>query len=777
MKRRIVRYGGAALGLLLLAGLLVPYLNADRYGERLKWSLQRSLGRPVDIGKVRFTLLNGPAFSVERDENGPGVVIHEDPTIGIEPVAYVESMRVRPAFWPLLTGRFVIASIRLEDASINLSKTGPASEPGVWNFTSFVNPSVMRTAPAIHIRNGRIHFKFGETKSVFYLTETDLDISPPSARGAGWSVWCSAKPARSDRTAQGLGSFSLSGRWYVAPERVDLDLVLDRTGVGELTALIRGQAGSIHGTLSSRLHLGGPIQNIGIAGRLNVEDVHRWDLLPPHGQGWPLDVRGRLDLIRQQFELQSSSAGGEALPLTARFRVSDYLSKPRWAVAVNWNRFPVDPVMQLATDMGAQFPPKLKFTGTIDGAIGYSGEGSFQGELGLHNSAVTIPDSPPVRFEEAYFIVDHGHVRLSPARVLTSEQDEAQVEADYAIGANTFDLTIHTEAMKVASLRAQVALTAVPWLEQVESGQWSGDLHYRYGPPKSGWTGQLSLTDARIPVAGLAHPLEVTSARAQIDGARVLLDHLEAKAGEIAFTGEYRYEPTAPRPHRLRLKFDQLDAADLEKELSPTLRRSSSLLARALGRSGLPEWLKSRGVDGTLEIRDLLLDATHVEGVRGRLVWDTARVELQNVQARLGRAAIAGRLAVSLRNERPSYQFTGKVKGLTWQSGKVDAEGTLETSGTGRQLLANLKSEGTFTGSALDFGTSPPWKAVSGRYTMSWSPRLSLTDLNLKMEDEVFTGKGAVQDDGRVLIQLSNGTKEMRMTGTLAHLRIEDTRP
>ena len=61
-------------------------------------------------------------------------------------------------------------------------------------------------------------------KSVFYLTETDLDISPPGSRGSGWSVYCSAKPARTDRSAQGLGSFTLSGRWYVAPERVDLDL-------------------------------------------------------------------------------------------------------------------------------------------------------------------------------------------------------------------------------------------------------------------------------------------------------------------------------------------------------------------------------------------------------------------------------------------------------------------------------------------------------------------------------------------------------------------------
>src|SRR4029077_11197652 len=136
---------------------------------------------------------------------------------------------------------FVIASIRLEDdVSINLTKTGQGSEFGRWNFASFVNPSVMSSTPAIHVRNGRINFKFGDTKSVFYLTETDLDISPPGSLGGGWKVLCSAKPARTDRAARGLGSFTLKGRWYLAPERVDLDLELDRAGLGEITALVRG---------------------------------------------------------------------------------------------------------------------------------------------------------------------------------------------------------------------------------------------------------------------------------------------------------------------------------------------------------------------------------------------------------------------------------------------------------------------------------------------------------------------------------------------------------
>jgi hypothetical protein len=776
--RTVFKLTGAAVGLLLIAGIGAPYLTADRYGQRLRASLERALGRQVELGTVRFSVFKR-GFSVDT------VIIHEDPSIGIEPVAYIErdgSFEVVPGIWSLLGGRFVIASIRMENASINLTKSGPASEWGRWNFASLVNRSTIRIAPAIHVRNSRIHFKFGDTKSVFYLTETDLDISPSGAGGRDWRIVCSAKPARTDRPQQGLGSFTLKGHWYSALERADLDLQVDRTGLGEVTALLSGQEGGVHGTLSSRLHLAGPLNNIGITGRLGIEDVHRWDLLPTSGSGWPIDIRGRVDLIAQQIELHSSTAGNAPLPLAVHFRATDYLTQPHWAVAANWNRFPVAPIMELARHMGMQFPPNLQLGGSMDGAIGYSGQGSFQGELAFHDAALTIPGSPPVRFEQAQLVFDHGHARLAPALVKTADQDQARIEADYALDDETLDLTISAVAMRVASFRAQVALGAVPWLEQIRSGQWSGELHYHRDPAKRGWTGGLELSDAQIQVPGLADPLHISSARAQIDGARVVLDRIEAQAGTVAFTGEYRYEPGVPRPHKLRLRVREMDAADLEAELMPTLRRSSNLIARALGSGLVPGWLREREVEGTLQIDDLLLAGWRLENVRARLLWDVARVQLAGIQAWLhqtkpDRAAITGELEIALRGPRPSYQLTAKVRGVAWQSGRLDAEGTLETFGTGAQLLTNLTSEGAFLGTSVDLGTFAPLRGVSGAYNLAWPqgiPRLRLTSLNLRTEDETYTGQGATQPDGRLVILLTNGTKEMRMSGSLAKLRVDE---
>ncbi|HLI85920.1 MAG TPA: hypothetical protein VKV17_18545 [Bryobacteraceae bacterium] len=727
--RLLARAVGVALGFYLAGSLVAPRISADSYGQRLRASLGRALGRKVEIrGRVRFSLWRGPGFSAED------VVVAEDPSIGLEPAAYMDTVVVRPALWPLLFGRFVVGSIRLEDATLNLAKMGDR-----WNFNSFLNRSVMSTAPAIQVRDGRINFKFGDTKSVFYLMNADLDISPPRSRRGGWKVSGEADAARTDEPALGLGSFALNGKWYIEPERVDMELRLDRAQLSELAVLMSAPSG-VHGLVTSRLRLAGPLNGIGIMGRLTIEDVHRWDLLPPKGQGWPMDIQGRLDLVAQRLELQSTSS---VVPLTARFRASDYLSRPRWAATFTWNRFPIRPVLQLAADMGVRLPARLRIDGSIDGAIGYSNPGGLQGELVLHNTSLDMPDSQPLRLDQVHVMAGGGKLWLAPSVVRTAGGELARVEALYSMSEDALDLSISSENMQVTTLRTQAGLTGVPWLEQLSSGSWSGQLRYHRepaNPDATRWTGNLLLSDAEANVPGLSHPLEIRSARVGIDGRRVALDHLVARTGAISFSGEYRYEPGAHRPHRIRLRAETLAAADLEAELLPTLHPGASLLARALGRGGTPEWLRQRHVEGTVQIGDFEADAIHLKNLRARVVWDAARVNVAAFDARLDRATIEGTLAGSLSPRAPSYELTAKVTGLAWQGARMDAEGTLRTSGIGPQLLANLR----------------------------------LIDLSLRTDDGVYVGRGATQDDGRLLIVLTNGAKQMRMSGSLAALKLDE---
>ena len=67
---------------------------------------------------------------------------------------------------------------------------------------------------------------------------------------------------------------------------------LEQSAFGEIIALIRGDNAGIHGTVSARVRLAGPLDDIKISGKMQVQDVHRWDLMPPHEQGWPFQIAG-----------------------------------------------------------------------------------------------------------------------------------------------------------------------------------------------------------------------------------------------------------------------------------------------------------------------------------------------------------------------------------------------------------------------------------------------------------------------------------------------------
>src|ERR1700722_16407498 len=116
MKARIKWSLVAILGVVLLAGVVTPQIDADRYRESVKGALESALGRSVEVSSVRFRLLPAPGFTLGN------VTIGEDPAIGAEPVAYVDTLPPPPRLFALLAGRLEFASVDLEDASLNLTR-------------------------------------------------------------------------------------------------------------------------------------------------------------------------------------------------------------------------------------------------------------------------------------------------------------------------------------------------------------------------------------------------------------------------------------------------------------------------------------------------------------------------------------------------------------------------------------------------------------------------------------------------------------------------------
>jgi len=47
--RTVFKFAGAALGLAVVVGIVVPYIDTGSYGERLRGALERALARRVEF--------------------------------------------------------------------------------------------------------------------------------------------------------------------------------------------------------------------------------------------------------------------------------------------------------------------------------------------------------------------------------------------------------------------------------------------------------------------------------------------------------------------------------------------------------------------------------------------------------------------------------------------------------------------------------------------------------------------------------------------------------
>lgn len=784
-KKTVWRLAAVAVALILAAGLILPFIDATRFSSRVRAGLQEALGRQVDVGRVSLDLFNGPGFTADS------VVIHEDPRIGLEPFAYVESVEARVNLLSLWAGRLEFSKLRLINPSVNLARLGA----GGWNVENLLTRTAEAAPagiqlPVIQVRGGRINFRSGDTKSIFYLTEASMDAIPPSSPGEEWRLRLEGQPARTDRAALGFGTFSARGTWHPDARtggRVDLFLTLEKSSLAELVRLVHGHDVGVHGQVTSNAHLTGPVDGVQITGRMQVSDIHRWDQLPPYAGGWAMEYGGRIDLVSQALELETvPPAAGGPLPVSFRLRALGYLNQPVWGVLVTANNLPLAPVPEITRHMGQPLPQALVLEGDLTGVLGYSPGTGFQGTLVSQGAEVRMADSPVIRLEDAQLTFDGPRVLVSSTTLRLPSQapppadaegqragrrDEATLAASYTWSDQTLEANIATKGMSIPEPGSSWArlLGEVPLVQNLREGAWRGQLSYRSQSDVPGkWTGTVFVEGARVPLPGFASPVEIDRARVVIKDEEATLDRFAGRLGTAELSGEYHYRPAAARPHQFRISVDELGAADLETLLLPALRRDESFLTRALrlGRPRVPQWLAAMRADGILEAGTLSVGRVQLSHLRAHLRWDATTLDIPELSARSGDGTITGHLTANLRRQVPSYRLTARFRSVNWMGGPWTGRGLLQTSGTGEELLRNLRVEGSFEGRSVALAPEVEFKSFSGNCRFAVAddrPRFQLTDLAATIGDEPYKGKGATGADGRIHFELTDGQKQMRV--------------
>ncbi|MEP6961493.1 MAG: AsmA family protein, partial [Acidobacteriota bacterium] len=421
--RRIALY---AILLVATLAVVAPYLPAGVFRGRVERALARSLNREVKVGDVRFTFfpagpVPGPGFTLEE------VTIHEDPRAGIEPFAYMQELGASIRILSLLSGRLELSGINLGDASINLVKT----VEGLWNFQYLLNNLAHQESamPALRMRAGRVNFKFGDTKSVFFFNEADINVEPSAG---GIDLRFSGAPRRTDHTNQDFGRFFIRGTASDS-NHLDFQVELQQSSLEETLRLLDPQGFGVHGVLALDAHLTGDPSKLNVEGKLQVADIHRSDRLPTSDQPWQLPYKGVLDLHGERLNLESISAPGAPQPAVGvRLSLWDYLKTPVWAAGVDFHEMPLGTLFELAQHMGATLPEKLAVDGSASGSAAYDQRNGLTGKLSLSNASLKLPENEPMRADAASLEIREGAVFLEPASITIAPDQNAEVEGSVA---------------------------------------------------------------------------------------------------------------------------------------------------------------------------------------------------------------------------------------------------------------------------------------------------------------------------------------------------------
>jgi hypothetical protein len=770
----------AVLFIALALGFAAPYIHADRMRPRIEAALEAALNRKVHIKRdVYLNLFTGPGFTVED------VLIADDSAVGIEPFAHVDSMRARVRLTSLLSGKLVFSSLRLDGPSVNLVK--PSS--GAWNIQPLLDHPAAGSAahrhivPDIQIRDGRLNFKFADTKSVFYIRNADVDIYPNESGDV--VIRFLGEPARTDRGSQAFGQLSARGLLRSGKngeDELNMGVRLERTAISEIARLFNGRDLGVHGNAIANAKLSGPLSNIEITGDLNINDIHRWDLMPAKGEGWTLNYRGLLDFRNHDLSVETVSSEG---PVAAKFRLADYLSAPKWTASLIFNDLPAASLVETARHMGAPFPEGMHMDGKVKGGIGYSNGAGVQGELSVENASVKFPRAASAEFGSATVKFADNRISFGPADVRMENGQSAQIEAEYALDDSYAQVKIGTRQLTIAELESSaehvISAPPIPLLEKLRQGTYKGWIAFERKEDHDGvWSGEYELQNAVMDIPGVATPLRFTTASVTMSGGQIQISRIRAHAGSIKLEGDYRFDPPAVRPHKVRLVVPKLDLAELEQAMLPSLRRSEGFLARTfrIRKEVLPKWLQDREIEGSVQVANLTNGESALGALKARLVWDGPNILLSDVDCRLAEMHAIGKMSLSLAGAAPMYRLVGNIENLDYKNGELDVEGDLETSGIAEQLLLNIRSHGTFEGRGIDLAPDAQFHEIAGSYrvaALAGIPRLLLSNLQVSQGADTFTGQGSSQPDGHLVLELVSGRRQMRLTGMLLPMHPEPT--
>lgn len=742
--------------LALAAALLVQAINLNRYRRRVRVALGQSLGRTVEVGDVHLQLLPWPGLIAEN------VVIGELPAIGAEPFARMSELRATLRIFSLLTGKPVFSSVIFVEPSVNLSREHFAAISGS-------STSASHEFPYLEVRDGRINFKDGDLKQIFYFTQVDGALFRDGDR---LRVRFRGRPARTDRALEGAGEVRVEGD--VAPQ-LQLSAKLIDAYLSDLLAVATGADPGIQGRFAADVRLSGRPAALRFEGAAQLADLHRRDVLPPLANTQlAVSFMGTADLPGRRLDL--SELRSEAGTLTAFGHVDGFLQvparRPQWNAQVRLSR----------ADAGRWFTALKFFTqklsgnsggdiavsGSMDGSIHFTpgengpvAEGNIVVEdLALRAGGIDFETSTNGRLEFSGPLVRLHPIAFTAAgdRPLT-----ASVMFDWttpAQGPRVVELSAEGKDLSLANFAPLSA--ALGWPSLPRDGRVSMNARMMLEGGEASYNGTLSLSKVPWTPAWLAQPVMVHTATVIMAPHRLRVNGLVMESGETTVTGT----------------LDRLEGRPWQASLHATQLGSSDLYKLFATRQPMPESLVNLQARGLISVTRMPLRGLLLEELQSSFLLTEKHLSLRDAQARLAAGRVTGKAEIAFGKSGPEYEVAAKLADVEagdlapdLANGPISGNIAVKAAGrTAQEIADSLRLTGTLTGRGLKIRAEALAQALRQEHAGTVAADVDVRDRTIHFSRFTLSGPPALTANGKVgfdrTVDLDFHT--FHLTGTLS---------
>lgn len=817
-----------AVLVVILCGLFVPpFVNVNRYRNRVASSISRALGREVTVSNIELHLLPRPAMVLST------FVVADEPSYGPEPMLRADTVTAYLRLTSLWRGRLEIGTLWLENPSLNLVRR----PDGQWNIEELVErtshvPSAPTTKaspesrprfPYIEATAGRINFKLGLVKKAFAFSDADFALWLQSENE--WGIRLEARPMRSDVPVGDTGLLRVEGRFQRATNLRDTQLSLranfTRGQFGQVTALIYGRDRGWRGSVTSSATLAGTPESLAVTLDARIDDFRRYDIAL--GEALPLSIHCTGTYSSPDDSVRGIQCQSPVRPglLMVRGDVIGWTGAA-YNIGVSAEQIPLERIVALARHTKKDLPEDLTATGSAEATftVGKDLGGTPIWAGGGRTTRFALQSrvlKPDLDLGELEFTIPQNTTKPNgkhAARSSAASNDKLRVVvrpfamplgAASPIAANgTFDLehyqialTGNAELARLISVAKAmgigvpaIGLAGPAQLDLKIAGAWTG-----FAPPQP--SGDVKLANATAELQGVLEPLQVDSATVTLGSPFANITSFAAGfAGGPSVNGSGSFPLVCNSPETCVLHFElhtpEVSISRLNRLLNPAFQTQPWYHLLAVGQVDNNALTKLRAF-GHITAAHVLIGNLAASNATATLEMRSGAVSLKDVRAELLGGHHTGNWDGDFTAKPPKFFGSGTISKVAmaqlatamhdpWATGTLDGQYTLGLTGLDAASLrdsatgsASFKwSGGTLRHIALEGKPTPlAFATLSGQLAIR-NGSISCDACKMQAIGQLYTLKGNASFARDLDFHLeSTGADSYAISGPLDKPRVE----